>query len=468
MSLLGANSFSFAFVFTLKNKDDENNKNRQKEWVLKTFGCDGLEPHNRSLEFMCEVLDDVGATIDVGGESRQYDAESFAIRVPGSSGAPYRISVHFRPRAARLMEQRLNEIDFDEDGDQDLYVSGYWYNESILWRNDGFDGNTGLTDVTSAYGASSGPGHTQSSSWADFNNDGHFDLFIGNFAHVGNTTARFLASQGEPGFNFTNKGLSGIVQVEPLSAGIVGDYDNDGHVDLLVTTSGGYGDIYNRLYHNDGNWTFTEVTSSVGLAGLGPGDTAAWGDYNNDGYLDLIADGQLWHNPGGINHWLKVKLLGGTHAKGLVNGSAIRAQVRIEVSGLGILTRQVEGNTGQLGSQNDLTMHFGLSNKQILFDAHYKTHCNMVDPTGAIQLVIEMIMYNSLSFNSSSSRLRYASSAPGSAVRLPALSGRKIVSMEQVSAFPSLPCRARECRRPRARGKWSCVQRRKRRCNTVL
>jgi len=152
------------------------------------------------------------------------------------------------------------------------------------------------------------------------------------------------------------------VQVEPLSAGIVGDYDNDGHVDLLVTTSGGYGDIYNRLYHNDGNWTFTEVTSSVGLAGLGPGDTAAWGDYNNDGYLDLIADGQLWRNPGGINHWLKVKLLGGTHAKGLVNGSAIGAQVRIEISGLGILTRQVEGNTGQLGSQNDLTMHFGLGN----------------------------------------------------------------------------------------------------------
>ena len=100
----------------MENIDDEKKKKKLKEWVLKTFGCDGLEPHNRSLEFMCEVLDDVGATIDVGGESRQYDAESFAIRVPGSSGVPYRISVHFRPRAARLMEQRLNEIDFGEDG----------------------------------------------------------------------------------------------------------------------------------------------------------------------------------------------------------------------------------------------------------------------------------------------------------------------------------------------------------------
>ena len=255
--------------------------------------------------------------------------------------------------------------DFDEDGDQDLYVSGYWMNYGHLWRNDSFDGTNGLTDVTFAYGANDGPGHTQGSCWADFDNDGHFDLFIANFAHPGNPPARFMNSMGEPSYAFADRGLCGVTQVEPLSCGIAGDYDNDGDVDLLVTVSGGYSWQYIMLYENDGSgsWAgsmFTEVTSSTGLGSQGPQDVGAWGDYNNDGFLDLIANGQLWKNPGGINHWLKVKLLGGPHVDGLVNGSAIGAQVRINVPGLGTLVRQVEGNTGQLGCQNDLTMHFGL------------------------------------------------------------------------------------------------------------
>ena len=254
----------------------------------------------------------------------------------------------------------VTPCDFDEDGDQDLYVSGYWMNYGHLWRNDGFDGYTGLTDVTLAYGVDDGPGHTQGSCWADFNNDGHFDLFVANFAHPGNPTARFMENQGSPTYNFTDKGLCGITQVEPLSSGIAGDYDNDGDVDLLVTVSDQYSWRYIMLFSNNGDWTFTETTLAMGLNEQGPGDVAAWGDYNNDGYLDLIAVNQLCRNPGGPNHWLKVRLLGGPHVDGLVNGAAIGAQVRITVPGLGALTRQVEGNTGQLGAQNDITMHFGL------------------------------------------------------------------------------------------------------------
>ena len=253
--------------------------------------------------------------------------------------------------------------DFDEDGDQDVYVSGYWLAYGHLWRNDGFNGSTGLTDVALPYGVNDGPGHTQGSCWADFDNDGHFDIFVANFAHPGNPSARFMQNQGEPGYHFTNRGLCGVVQVQPLSCGIAGDYDNDGDVDLVVTTSGGYGDFEDIwLYRNNGNWTFTDVTASMGLDDQGPYDYAAWGDYNNDGLLDLIAVQQLWrnHNGGAGNHWLKVKLKGGDHADGMVNGAAIGAQVRIDVPGLGTLVRQVEGNTGQVGCQNDLTLHFGL------------------------------------------------------------------------------------------------------------
>jgi hypothetical protein len=81
---------------------------------------------------------------------------------------------------------------------------------------------------------------------------------------------------------------------------------------------------------------------------------AAWADFDGDGYLDLATGGRLFCNPGGKNHWLKVRLAGG----GDVNSAAIGTQVRIQLDDK-ILARQVEGATGQ-GNQNDLTLHFGL------------------------------------------------------------------------------------------------------------
>ena len=81
--------------------------------IMETFGQERLEPHNRSLGLINRVIEDVGATVEVGSEYRQYGKESLAIRVSGSSGVNYRISVHFNRRVARLMRHRRNEMDFD-------------------------------------------------------------------------------------------------------------------------------------------------------------------------------------------------------------------------------------------------------------------------------------------------------------------------------------------------------------------
>ncbi|MDP6888445.1 MAG: hypothetical protein QF454_00240 [Candidatus Thalassarchaeaceae archaeon] len=101
----------------MKTELEEKLNKQRIDWVLKNFHCEGLDPHNRSIEWICETAQELNATIDIGGESRRhYSGRSFAIRVRGTSGVEYRISVHHRPRFAEIAAERFAEIDFsDED-----------------------------------------------------------------------------------------------------------------------------------------------------------------------------------------------------------------------------------------------------------------------------------------------------------------------------------------------------------------
>ena len=101
------------------------------------------------------------------------------------------------------------------------------------------------------------------------------------------------------------------------------------------------------------------MTAIEGLSGIGAGHgqfQAAWGDYDNDGDVDLVTDGRIFQNQSNPNHWLSVRLVGnGT----TVNRAAIGAQARIELPGFGTITRQVESGAA-VGNQNNLVLHFGL------------------------------------------------------------------------------------------------------------
>lgn len=159
-----------------------------------------------------------------------------------------------------------------------------------------------------------------------------------------------------------------------------GDYDNDGYLDLFVVNSGNIvGNGVNHLYHNNGNGTFTDVASAVGLGSLadGRGDGAAWGDYNNDGSLDLyvlngadlptpilgatstscLAHGPhvLYRNSGNSNNWLKLNLTGVTSNR---FGMGSRITLR---SGSLTQFREVNGGGGESFSQGAPgPVHFGL------------------------------------------------------------------------------------------------------------
>ncbi len=129
--------------------------------------------------------------------------------------------------------------------------------------------------------------------WIDYNRDGSPDLFLVN----GSTFEDWRRGDGPRSRLYRNNGDGTFTDVSEASGlnhtgwgmGVcVGDYDNDGWDDLYVTYYGG-----NVLYHNNGNGTFTDVTEQAGVRGHSWGMGCAFGDYDNDGRLDLYVANYL-------------------------------------------------------------------------------------------------------------------------------------------------------------------------------
>ena len=92
-------------------------REEQESRILRNFGHPALGPHNKSLEFIFEVVDSVNGQIDESAANHQYDCSSFAIRFKGASGILWKITVNYRPKLANLMAERFEDIDFDGERD---------------------------------------------------------------------------------------------------------------------------------------------------------------------------------------------------------------------------------------------------------------------------------------------------------------------------------------------------------------
>ncbi len=182
----------------------------------------------------------------------------------------------------------LLHADYDNDGDVDVLVlRGAWLAEghpNSLLRN---AGHGTFDDVTVQAGLYS-LHPTQTATWADFDNDGHLDLFVGNEsnAQAGRHSCEYFRNQGDGTFEEISQEV-GLAVVGYVKAAVSGDYDNDGWMDLYLSR---YGEP-NLLLRNLGGTGFEDVGRLAGVQEPIDSFPAWFWDFNNDGWQDLFVSG---------------------------------------------------------------------------------------------------------------------------------------------------------------------------------
>lgn len=257
--------------------------------------------------------------------------------------------------------------DYDNDGYPDIFVTSEYdigtapFN--FFYRNKGNGSFARMLGINAA----TDDVHSVGCGWADYDNDGYMDLFVVNGLNFLETCSLYH-----------NDGNGALVKVDRNTAGSIvsdvayftqctwGDYDNDGFIDVFVAAVGSATtEGTNYLYHNNGDGSFAHVPNRTLGADLGVGVGSAWGDYDNDGFLDLfvargteavVSQNLLYHNCGNSNAWIKIKLIGT-----ISNRSAVGAKIRVQADIRGRSVWQMrEINTGNGFCASPLEAHFGL------------------------------------------------------------------------------------------------------------
>lgn len=180
----------------------------------------------------------------------------------------------------------LVQADYNNDGNLDIFVlRGAWLAEkgqhpNSLLRNNG-DGT--FTDVTFDAGLGNVHYPTQTASWSDYDNDGDLDLYIGNeTTRTFHGPCQLFRNNGDGTFTDIAEQVS-VQNFGYTKAVVWGDYNNDRFPDLYVSNLA----ESNRLYHNNGDGTFTNVARKLKVANPTRSFPAWFWDYDNDGILDL-------------------------------------------------------------------------------------------------------------------------------------------------------------------------------------
>ncbi|MFO0589671.1 MAG: CRTAC1 family protein [Polyangiaceae bacterium] len=257
-------------------------------------------------------------------------------------------------------------VDYDGDGDVDLFINNYVLQPNLLFVNNG-DGT--VTETAKSLGAAGlGTtgytfGHTIGAAWGDLDNDGDFDLVAANLAHprfydfsdktqilIQDATHHFADTTGDWAYPASKAGLR---YQETHSVPALADFNHDGDLDMVITAV--YDGRPTDFYWGKGDGTFELDAYHAGIT-----TENGWGvslsDVDNDGDVDIFAT-TLFVNTGKakIGHWAEVRVIGDVAS----NWAAIGATVKLNFGAVSRI-RHVEGGSGK-GGQDSMYLHFGLA-----------------------------------------------------------------------------------------------------------
>ena len=242
--------------------------------------------------------------------------------------------------------------DFNDDGWPDLYVGVFGYSNRLFLN----DGQGGFQDVTT--GDIADDGRTFCLAIGDTDNDGDLDIFQGAGTAGETSRSQLLLNLGEGQFLDVTEsvGLGLDVLGTNTDGTAFADFDNDGDLDLAIARARSpLGDLP-LLLLNDGSGSYVDQTATSGLEDFGP--YAAVGDYDEDGFVDLLYASLnrdltvLYRNNGNGNHWLRVELVGIESNR---NGIGTRL---LATSGDLEQMREILGGLGR--QEDERVAHFGL------------------------------------------------------------------------------------------------------------
>jgi hypothetical protein len=227
-------------------------------------------------------------------------------------------------------------IDYNNDHLIDMFIAKCGGEEARytdqLYRNNGDGTFTNVAEEAHMNNTI----QTWSSAWADYDNDGDMDAFIGA-SSLATGGHKLMKNNGDGTFTDVTPG-SGLDTFNGTSLEHApADFNNDGYVDIFGNS--------NRVLLNNGNMTFTPVVV--------PFSSASIGDLNNDGFLDAFVGNFVYFNNGNTNNWITINTIGTESNR---NGLGARVEL---YSAMGMQIRDVRSGEG-FERMSTLNTHFGI------------------------------------------------------------------------------------------------------------